>query len=196
MMEERGREVVLAIKGVSVLALLQIANDDFPEGGVVESSVLKADPDPEILRCVPERLLLRSHRQRDHERRSDVQPGLQRHSTAVGILRATAPKIELSCTGRDSAVNSGKIVEEGYDKIAQLYHKRRIDRYWTVAPDIEAFAKRLARGSAILYVGCGSGFVASILEDKGFKVTGIDVSTKMLELAKSNSPRSTSSRWT
>jgi ubiquinone/menaquinone biosynthesis C-methylase UbiE len=88
-------------------------------------------------------------------------------------------------------MNSGKIVEDGYDKIAQLYHKRRINRFWTVAPDIEAFAKRLGLGSAILDVGCGSGYIASILEDKGFKVTGIDISTKMLELARANASQST-----
>jgi ubiquinone/menaquinone biosynthesis C-methylase UbiE len=88
-------------------------------------------------------------------------------------------------------MNSGKIVEEGYDKIAQLYHRRRIDRFWTLAPDIDALMARLAPGSTILDVGCGSGYVASILEDKGFKVTGIDVSTRMLELARTNAPRST-----
>ena len=88
-------------------------------------------------------------------------------------------------------MNSEKIVEEGYDKIALLYHKRRIERFWTVAPDIEALAKRLEPGSSILDIGCGSGYIASMLENKGFKVTGIDVSTKMLDLARANAPRST-----
>lgn len=87
-------------------------------------------------------------------------------------------------------MNSEKIVEDGYDKIALLYHKRRIDRFWTVANDIEALTRRLGRGSSILDVGCGSGYIASILEDKGFRVTGIDVSARMLELAKVNAPRS------
>jgi len=64
-------------------------------------------------------------------------------------------------------VNSEKIVEEGYDKIALLYHKRRIERFWTVAPDIEALAKRLEPGSSILDIGCGSGYIASMLENKG-----------------------------
>jgi ubiquinone/menaquinone biosynthesis C-methylase UbiE len=88
-------------------------------------------------------------------------------------------------------MNSAKVVEEGYDKIAQLYHKRRVDRFWTVAPDIEALAQRLAPGSAILDVGCGSGYIASMLEKKGFRVTGIDISTRMLELAKTNAPHAT-----
>jgi ubiquinone/menaquinone biosynthesis C-methylase UbiE len=88
-------------------------------------------------------------------------------------------------------VNSERIVESGYDRIYQLYHKRRVDRFWYVAPDIEALTKRLRPGSAILDVGCGSGYIASILQNKGFRVTGIDISTKMLELARANSPSST-----
>jgi ubiquinone/menaquinone biosynthesis C-methylase UbiE len=88
-------------------------------------------------------------------------------------------------------MNSGKIVEEGYDKIAQLYQRRRIDRFWKVAPEIDALTTRLAPRSTVLDVGCGSGYIASILEDKEFRVTGIDVSTGMLELARANVPRST-----
>lgn len=84
-----------------------------------------------------------------------------------------------------------KVVERGYDTVAQLYHKRRANRFWTVTPDIEALAKRLAPGSAVLDAGCGSGYIASILEAKGFKVTGIDISARMLNLARVNSPRST-----
>jgi SAM-dependent methyltransferase len=88
-------------------------------------------------------------------------------------------------------MNSGKVVEDGYDRLALLYHQRRIDRYWSVAPDVEAFAKQLRPGCAVLDVGCGSGYIASILEGKGLRVTGIDVSSKMIELAKANSPNST-----
>ncbi len=91
----------------------------------------------------------------------------------------------------DIAVNTESVVERGYDKVAQLYHRRRVSRFWTVAPDIEALVKRLAPGSAILDAGCGSGYIASILEAKGFKVTGIDISAGMLDLARANSPRST-----
>jgi len=88
-------------------------------------------------------------------------------------------------------VNSERIVREGYDRIAQLYHRRRIDRFWTVAPDIEALSARIVPGSTILDVGCGTGYIASMLEDKGFKVTGIDISAKMLELATASAPHST-----
>lgn len=50
---------------------------------------------------------------------------------------------------------------------------------------------RLPPGGTILDAGCGSGYIASILQSQGFIVTGIDISTKMLELARENSPLST-----
>lgn len=95
---------------------------------------------------------------------------------------------------RGAVANSERIVEEGYDRIAELYHRRRVERFWTVAPDIEDFVKCLTPGSAVLDIGCGSGYIASILEKKGFRVTGIDVSTRMLRLAKANAPSSTFSQ--
>lgn len=88
-------------------------------------------------------------------------------------------------------MNSERIVEVGYDRISQLYHNRRIERFWSVAPDFGLFAKRLPIHGAILDVGCGSGYITSMLESRGFTVTGIDISTKMLELARENAPRST-----
>lgn len=87
-------------------------------------------------------------------------------------------------------MNKERIVEKGYDKIARLYHQRRIEKFWKEAPDVDAMMKRLAPQSSILDVGCGSGYIASILEAKGFRVTGIDLSTKMLELARANAPQS------
>lgn len=87
-------------------------------------------------------------------------------------------------------MSTRNVVELGYDRIAHLYHDRRVARLWTVTPDLEALTKRLAAGAAILDAGCGSGYIASILEDKGFRVTGIDISAVMLELARTNSPGS------
>lgn len=88
-------------------------------------------------------------------------------------------------------MNSGQIVEDGYDKLFQLYHARRIERFASVASDLDFFLERLVPGCSILDVGCGSGYIASILETKGFRVIGIDISTNMLELARDNAPRST-----
>jgi len=38
----------------------------------------------------------------------------------------------------------------------------------------------------ILEVGCGSGHLMTILEEKGYKVTGLDLSHQMLEIARNN----------
>jgi len=88
-------------------------------------------------------------------------------------------------------LNSERIVEAGYDKISQLYHRRRVERFWSVAPDLNSFLKLVAAGGAVLDAGCGSGYIASIMEKRGFTVTGIDISTKMLELARKNATQST-----
>jgi len=66
-----------------------------------------------------------------------------------------------------------------------------VDRFWTVASDIAMMTTRLASGSTILDVGCGSGYIASTLEDRGFKVTGVDIPIKMLEIARANASLST-----
>lgn len=88
-------------------------------------------------------------------------------------------------------MNTEKLVKGGYDRICTLYHQRRIDRFWSVASDLNSLVRRLPPGSAILDAGCGSGYIASILQSQGFSVTGIDISAKMLELARENSPLST-----
>jgi len=87
-------------------------------------------------------------------------------------------------------VNPDRIVESGYDKIYALYHARRVRRFWSIGQDLGDFAKLLPKGGAVLDAGCGSGYIASILERRGFEVTGIDVSRKMLGLARKNASKS------
>jgi ubiquinone/menaquinone biosynthesis C-methylase UbiE len=53
----------------------------------------------------------------------------------------------------------------------------------------EALAARLAPGSRVLDVGCGTGLpTARALGDAGLAVTGIDISPVMLDLARQNVP--------
>lgn len=81
-------------------------------------------------------------------------------------------------------------MESGYDKIAEFYHDKRMQDFRSNASELNAFSKRLPEEGAVLDAGCGSGYVSSLLEHQGFRVTGIDISNKMLALARKNAPHS------
>jgi ubiquinone/menaquinone biosynthesis C-methylase UbiE len=75
------------------------------------------------------------------------------------------------------------IVENGYDAIARTYHEQR-DKFKSKEL-LAGFSSLLPPGGDVLDVGCGAGVpVARFLVRAGFKVTGIDVSSSMLELAR------------
>ena len=81
-----------------------------------------------------------------------------------------------------------KIVEEGYDKMAQQYHEQRdlFDSF----PELEEFANHFEKGAKIIDLGCGAGVpVINFLVEKGFDVTGVDISEGMLNLAKKIFPK-------
>ena len=55
---------------------------------------------------------------------------------------------------------------------------------------LNLFCKLLPAGSNILDIGCGPGIpITKESVDRGFDVTGIDISDKMIELAKKNIPK-------
>jgi ubiquinone/menaquinone biosynthesis C-methylase UbiE len=86
-----------------------------------------------------------------------------------------------------SVVDPTMIVEDGYDDIARIYHEKR-DKFKSNELLI-GFSSLLKPGGNVLDVGCGAGVpVAQFLVDAGFKVTGVDVSSCMLELARSHVP--------
>lgn len=79
------------------------------------------------------------------------------------------------------------VVRRGYNKIAEEYSSQR-DQFKN-----EKYLKQLVallrQGSSVLDIGCGAGVpVDKYLADEGFKVTGIDISKKQIELAKQNVP--------
>ncbi|NHJ46368.1 MAG: methyltransferase domain-containing protein [Asgard group archaeon] len=79
------------------------------------------------------------------------------------------------------------IVREGYDKVADEYLATRSeeDPEVKLLPD---FMKRLPVGARILDAGCGAGDpITRILSEK-FKVTGVDISRKQVEIARENLP--------
>jgi ubiquinone/menaquinone biosynthesis C-methylase UbiE len=79
------------------------------------------------------------------------------------------------------------IVENGYDDIARTYHGQR--GKFKSDELLAGFSSLLPAGGDVLDVGCGAGVpVARFLVDAGFKVTGVDVSSSMLELARVHVP--------
>jgi len=81
------------------------------------------------------------------------------------------------------------IVREGYERIAEHY-----DQWWRDSnqAELDEFMNLVKPGGHILDAGCGTGNrVARALVDGGFQLTGIDISQKMLDLAKHNVPEAT-----
>lgn len=82
------------------------------------------------------------------------------------------------------------LVKESYNKVAEHYSSNRDlfknDKY------LQKLADLLQPSSKILDLGCGSGIpIDKFFVDRGFKVTGIDISERQVELARQNLPEAT-----
>ncbi len=82
-----------------------------------------------------------------------------------------------------------KLAAEFYDKIIKLHHqefnyKRMLYRDW-----LDVLSSKLNKGDTILDLGCGNGRAVKYFVDKGFQGIGVDISDKMLELAKEHVPK-------
>ena len=84
-------------------------------------------------------------------------------------------------------MNDKKEAREVYNKIAEKYHEKRISErdlnLLVDQPTIFALLGHI-KGKKILDAGCGSGIYSRILLKKGAKVSGLEVSGKMLDLAR------------
>jgi len=88
-----------------------------------------------------------------------------------------------------SALDPKQVVEEGYDRIA--------DRYLEWAPTARseerarytsALLDALPPGAEVLDLGCGAGVPTTQELARRFKVTGVDISKRQIELARRNVP--------
>ncbi len=81
----------------------------------------------------------------------------------------------------------GDEVKKIYNKIAETYHQLRLQKKpineFIEMPATLSLLKNV-KGKKILDLGCGSGIYAKILKKRGAKVFGIDISEKMIEIAK------------
>lgn len=78
-------------------------------------------------------------------------------------------------------------LKETYDLIAEDWHRDHIaDDWWIEGTNL--FIQQLAPGAHVLDVGCGSGVKSKYLSEHGLKVMGIDISDKLLEIARHEAP--------
>lgn len=82
-----------------------------------------------------------------------------------------------------------KEILKTYNHIAKDYDKEFSQEIYFL-DELNLFLKQLPGKAEVLDIGCGSGHIASHLENQGLKVTGIDFSGKMIELAKNRCPKS------
>lgn len=85
-----------------------------------------------------------------------------------------------------------RLVADSYDAVAERYAAARRERTGGLRRLLDTLAERLSPGASALDVGCGSGVpVARFLVDHGFFVTGLDVSTRLLDIARRQVPEAT-----
>ncbi|TCK56472.1 2-polyprenyl-3-methyl-5-hydroxy-6-metoxy-1,4-benzoquinol methylase [Flavobacterium sp. 90] len=77
---------------------------------------------------------------------------------------------------------------KSYNKTASEYQK--VVSSFELLPEINEFILKVNKGGEILDLGCGPGHHALFFSNNDFSVTGIDLSSEMIELAKKASVKS------
>ena len=88
-------------------------------------------------------------------------------------------------TSKGNNKQNKAIVRSGYDKCAYLYSQSRSDAPKDI---IRLITDRLPPGSRILDIGCGSGIPITHYLASAHLLTGVDISSSMIELARKNVP--------
>ena len=82
---------------------------------------------------------------------------------------------------------SNDLVKKGYNEVAETYFSQR-DQFKNNTY-LDRCIKLLKSGASILDIGCGAGIpIDTYFIERGFRVQGIDISEKQIELAKRNVP--------
>lgn len=74
-------------------------------------------------------------------------------------------------------------LKQTYDHIAEDWVKDHANDVWW-RDGCEEFVRRVKSGGTVLDLGCAGGMKSKFLSEKGFAVTGVDISEKMIEIAK------------
>lgn len=75
-----------------------------------------------------------------------------------------------------------------FDNIATEYVEYFGDD-WEFINEIEKFTSQLKKGSTVLDLGCGSGYITNYLSSLNLNAIGIDFSKEMIKIAKKNYPK-------
>jgi ubiquinone/menaquinone biosynthesis C-methylase UbiE len=80
------------------------------------------------------------------------------------------------------------IAKSRWDTNADNWHSRSIEMWSTGSRKaiIPFFLKSVDKGKYVGDLGCGDGYGSYLLQQNGYKVTGMDFSEKMVEIAKHN----------
>jgi SAM-dependent methyltransferase len=81
-----------------------------------------------------------------------------------------------------------RVVETGYDRVAERYLASKDAEDPTTLATLDELARELSPGAAVLDLGCGAGVPATRRLAQRFAVTGVDLSTRQLELARQHVP--------
>lgn len=78
----------------------------------------------------------------------------------------------------------------GYDDFAWVYNRQwgpKFSKLWFSIME-SLLLKDLPAGAHVLDVCCGTGHLAALLVERGYRVTGVDASDQMLRFARENAP--------
>ena len=85
-----------------------------------------------------------------------------------------------------------RLVERGYDRVAEQYLATKDEQDPLVLSALQDVVRGLPPGSPFLDLGCGAGVPATLwLAERGFDVTGVDLSQRQLDLARALVPGAT-----
>ncbi len=82
-----------------------------------------------------------------------------------------------------------KLAAKFYNKIIKLHHEEFGYKDIQYKLWLDLLISKLHRGDKVLDLGCGNGRAVKYFVDKGFQGIGIDISDKMLELARKHVPK-------
>ena len=74
-----------------------------------------------------------------------------------------------------------------YNQIAERFLERNRDR-GRIKENLDRFTQHLTQGSLVLDIGCGPGFDAQLLRDRGFRVVGVELASQMIRVGKRHFP--------